>query len=59
MSKQPPSVAELIQKHSKARVLHPSGKQFITGTDFLTGLPTMIRQLTDQDVKAQMIRQYS
>lgn len=55
----PPSSRELILRHSKARVLRPSAKRFVTGHDPITGRPTFSRQLTDQDVREQLARQFA
>ena len=57
-SNNPPSSAELIRTHSRARVKHPSQKTFITGMHPITGMPMFSRELTDADVRESMVRQY-
>lgn len=49
----PTSSADLIRKHSKARVINASDKPFVIGVDNLTGLPKLSRAMTnDDDVEA-------
>lgn len=57
--KVPDTVANLIQQYSHARVIAPSGKVRIVGFDPFNGAPLFTRQLTDQDVRDALIRQYA
>ena len=54
----PKSSAQLIREHSRARVIVPSHKRFITGHNPLTKQPEFSRQLTGQDVVESMVRAY-
>lgn len=54
----PISSAELIRKHSKAKVVVPSKKQFKVGIDPLTGVPIMSLPLTDADVRESLVKKY-
>lgn len=54
----PPSSAELIRTHSRARVIYPSRKPLIVGAHPITGMPMLARELTDADVRESMVRQY-
>ena len=53
----PKSSAQLIREHSRARVIVPSRKRFITGYSPL-GLPQFSRQMTKADAVEQMVRAY-
>lgn len=54
----PTSSAELIRKHSKARVRVASRKRFVTGFNPLTMAATYSRPITDADVRESLVRQY-
>lgn len=54
----PKSSAQLIREHSKARVLYPSNKRFVTGHDPLTRAPKFSRQLTDRDVVESLVKKF-
>ena len=54
----PPSVKELIIRHSKARVLYPSGKRFITGHDPLV-MPQFSRPIHKLDVIESLVKKYA
>lgn len=58
MSKAPPSVEEIIRKHSKARVLVPSLKKYPL-LDHITGTIRPSRELTDADVIESMVKKYA
>jgi len=48
----PTSSADLIRKHSTARVITPSQKRFVTKFDIMTGMPVELsRQMTDADAR--------
>jgi hypothetical protein len=53
----PTSSADLIRRHSKARVVHASKKSFQTGINAL-GNMTYSRSLTDADVRESLVRQH-
>ena len=55
----PTSSAELISRHSKARVLVAIQKRFPMEFNAITGLPSKFsRELTDDDAVDSMIRKY-
>jgi hypothetical protein len=55
----PKSSAQLIREHSKARVVTPSRKMFVTGWDQLTGKPNKFsREMTDADAVESMARKF-
>ena len=54
----PPSVKELIIRHSKARVLVASAERFITGHDPL-GLHQFSRPIHKLDVIESLVRRYA
>lgn len=54
----PTSSAELIRRHSKAKVLVPSRKRFVTGFNPMTMVSTYSRPLADADVRESLVRQY-
>lgn len=53
-----PTAAKLIAEHSTARVLHASGKTYVTGVDTLTGMPKMSRPMKDSDALAAQVKKY-
>ena len=54
----PISSAELIRRYSKAKVVTASRKQFVTGTNMLTGENSFSRPLTYADVRESLVRKY-
>ena len=55
----PPSVKELIIRHSKARVLVASAKPFVTGHNPLTKLPEFSRPIHKLDVIESLVKKYA
>jgi len=61
MSRVPPPAAELIRRHSQARVIHASQKPMVARYATLPDgkqVPVMAKPMSRTDVINQMVRQY-
>lgn len=58
MSEHIPTTRQLILRHSKARVVAPSGKRFMYA-DKRTGATLMSRPMNDADAIYSVVRKYA